>query len=137
MSKQTSLTCDVFTRRVMGRIYVVYFLRKLSRPVFIESFLLGLCTLIISLMVSLGHVINNAERVPDAPMMLPLFRFFWSAFLDTNDVVKILSIALVLTAIMFVYTISFSLFKRCTRISGRLLGQIFFRHTTAPHPAIN
>lgn len=137
MTEQTPLTRDVFTRRVMGRIYLVYFLRKLSRPVVIESILLGLCVVIISLMVSLNHIIVNAERVPDAPTVLPLFRFFWSAFWDTTNIVKILCIALVLTSMTFIYSISFSFIKRCISLSGRFLGQIFFRHTATARPIIN
>ncbi len=131
ISKQTSLSCDVFTRRVMGRIYLIYFLRKLSRPVVIESIFLGACMVVISLMVSLSHVISNAEHVPDAPAMLPLFRFFWSAFLDTNNIVKILTITFMLTSSLFVYSIMYSFFKCFFHRSGRLIGQIFFRQSAS------
>ncbi len=137
MTDKSLISYDAFTRRVMGRVYAVYFLRRISKPLFVEIFLFGVCTSIISLMVSLSHIITNAEHVPDASAITPLFRFFWSAFLNTSGVVKVLSTALALVIILFMYTVFYSVGKSFMRKSGRFLSQIFISYRSGARAVSN
>ena len=137
MTDKSLISCDAFTRRVMGRVYTVYFLRRISKPLFVEIFLFGVCTTVISLMVSLSHVIINAEHVPDASAITPLLHFFWSAFLNTSNVVKVLSMALMLVIILFMYTVLYSLVKSFMRTSGRFLSQIFVSYRSGARAVSN
>ncbi|GEM_PF-6095504 len=122
----SSLSCDAFTHKVMCRIYTVYFLRRLGKPAVIESALLVICAVIFSTMVSMSHVIANADRVPNNSSMMPLLRFFWAAFLNTDNIVKILCVAMALTGMLFCYSVIFPASKRVAHYSGHRLGQIFY-----------
>jgi len=110
----------------MCRIYTVYFLRRLGKPAVIESALLVMCAVIVSTMVSMSHIIANADQVSNNSTLMPLLRFFWAAFLNTDNIVKILCVAMALTGLLFCYSVVIPAGKRIAHYSGHRLGQFFY-----------
>jgi hypothetical protein len=122
----SSMSCDSFTRKLMVRIYTVYLLRQLGRPAVVESVFLASCVAVISTMVSMSNVFVNIERLPNDITILPIVHYLWSAFLNTDSLVKVLTMALAITGLLFCYSVILPAGKCIARRSGRYLGQAFY-----------
>ena len=78
--------------KIMRRVYVIYALRQVKKPAVIKIALLVLCIILLGSMVSLPHIIANAPH-----NLSSLSAFFLAAFVNTNHIVQILTIILLLT----------------------------------------
>lgn len=74
----------------MRRVYFIYAVRQLTSPLSLKAVTLGACALAATYWVSLSQVFLNMPSMSD---FAALFKFFSSAFIETNGAVKLLVIA--------------------------------------------
>ncbi len=82
-------------KKIMRRVYLTYFLRKVFNPLAIKVYLLASFIGFITVQVSLANVFAN---MPSVVNIGALYRFSVSAFLNTEFAVQLLSVG-VLVAI--------------------------------------
>ena len=86
-------------KKIMKRIYFAYFLRKVFNPFTMKIYALISFAGVLASQVSLVNVIAN---MPSATNVGALFRFYVSAFLNTEFAVQLLSVgALVAISLLF------------------------------------
>lgn len=71
---------------IMRRVKTVYFLRKVTQPLFIELLLLTLSFGAVSFMVSIPHVLRNLSMLPALPAYAA---YLFEAFIKTQTIVQL------------------------------------------------
>ncbi len=80
-------------QKIMWRVRAIYFLRSLVRPIFLKFYTFVILGLIFGNFVSIAQVVNN---MPAGLLSQNAGYFFWSAYLQTEFLVQVGSVASVL-----------------------------------------
>ena len=86
--------------KTMLGVYTLYIIRKLKSPFVGEIFALGIFSALLSLMVSVPHIISNIILTHCS------YSFFIDAFSKTHTVVKLLFVSAILACGLFVRNIT-------------------------------
>lgn len=84
-------------RKIMIRIYILFIIKKLKKPVVFEVLIFTLSFLSFISMVSLGHVLANTPHSIEG-----VYHFLISAFLSTELLVKTLILVMILVALILI-----------------------------------
>ncbi len=91
---------DILKKNIMRRVYMVYILRMVVKPLILEGILLVCLMGVATFFISLPHVITNLLALHG---IQALGKFFVAAFMNTQSIVKAISISVVLVTIAFAY----------------------------------
>ncbi len=86
--------------RTMFGVYLLYIIRRLRSPFVGEIFALGVFSFLLSLLVSVPHVISNIMLTRGS------YAFFIDAFLKTHTTVKLLVVSALLACGLFVRNVT-------------------------------
>ena len=93
------LTSNNLSVRIMRRIYLIWILRRIKSPVFIKTVLLALVVWQSFSRISFFHIIRNSPSLLDP---YASYEFFYSAFFNTELVVRVLVICF-LAVILWIF----------------------------------
>lgn len=80
-------------KKIMRRVYLAFFLRRMASPLAVKSYMLVAFLGFLVSQVSVSNVAANMPRVTD---IAALYRFSLGAFLNTEFIVQLLSVGIVL-----------------------------------------
>lgn len=105
-----------FNRKVMRRVRFVYYVRKITHPLFVEGFILSFFVLLSANYVSFKNVISNSLSVSN----LPSVGTFWlNAFQKTDLPLGIMVVIFGISTIFFyqiVVTNNFVFYRKISRL---------------------
>jgi len=78
-------------KKIMRRVYAIWFFKKITSPFALELISFAALLLWMTVYVSLSNVLNN---VPSISSPFPAANFFISAFYETEMIVKIILIGM-------------------------------------------
>ncbi len=91
-----------FNKKVMRRVKIVFYLKKVTKPMFLESFFVLILLFAITTEVSVVNVFNNAFFAKS----LKDFGYFWiNAFYNTEFIIQTMSIVLTFFGFLMVFQI--------------------------------
>ena len=94
------MTAVELKNRIMLRVYMIYAFRKLRQPILAEAFLLAISFALLSILVSLPHIISNIILTQGSPA------FFLDAFTKAQVFVKLIVLTGIITTTIFVWNVS-------------------------------
>lgn len=92
-------------RKIMTRVYFFWFYKKITAPFVMELIVFAGLILGLSIYVSVGNVINNA---PSLLSPANLFNFFTSAFFETELIVQLILLMIIVPIALLIRDIRFS-----------------------------
>lgn len=84
-------------RKIMIRVYTLFLIRKLKKPITLEVLVFSASLLSFISMVSLGHVLDNTPHSIGG-----VYYFLIAAFLNTELLVKILILVMIFVTLVLI-----------------------------------
>jgi hypothetical protein len=89
---------DMVKKKIMRRIYLIWFFRKITSPVFIEGFVFAAMLFLAVSYISFLNVMRNAFNASSSVFSLP--EFFVNSFISADTISKLLLVGIIFMALI-------------------------------------
>ncbi|MBX4210492.1 hypothetical protein KW783_00780 [Candidatus Parcubacteria bacterium] len=87
---------NILKQNIMRRVYFVYWVRRLTRPMALRAYGLAASAIVVSFMVSVRNIMSN---MPEFYHLHDTTAFLFNAFRDTRHIIQFLVLAIIVVAV--------------------------------------